>query len=110
MFEGDDIYLFGCLNALIICKHDPHRGCEIAMEITGAFTKVLPRQCGENTQGLLYSKKGSEMKKTEAAGEKSSVFTNEQTRRVGLIAVICWTKKSKSPLFPGVGGVVITND
>ena len=57
------------------------------MELSRALTKVLPRQCGENTQGLLYiGKKGREMR---GGGE-------EGTFRRDLL-----DQKSKSPLFPG---------
>ena len=51
--------------ALVICNHSPPRpggGRGIAVEMSGALTKVLPRQCGGNTRGLLYiGKKGSEI-------------------------------------------------
>ena len=53
--------------ALVICNHGPPRpggGWGIAVEMSRALTKMLPRQCGGNTQGLLYiGKKGSEMKR-----------------------------------------------
>ena len=69
--------------ALVICNHTsprPGEGCGIAVEVSGALTKVLPWQCRGNTQGLLYiGKKGHEMK----AGENSSGFTNEQSPQGG---------------------------
>ena len=79
------------------------------MEMSGALTKVLPLQCPENTQGLLYiDKKGHEMKRLQAAGETSSGFTNEQSL-VGLLPGICWTK-SQSPCYSPGPGAVVTND
>ena len=41
--------------ALVICNHGPHpRGrAGVAVEMGGALTKVMPRQCGGNTRGLL---------------------------------------------------------
>ena len=54
------------------------------MEMSGAFTKFLSRQCGGNTWGLLYiSKKGREIKRYHAAGENSSGFTNKQSLQGG---------------------------
>ena len=47
----------------------------IAVEKSRALTKVLPRQCGGNTWGLLYiGKKGSEMERWQAAGGKQQCF------------------------------------
>ena len=80
------------------------------MEMSGA---ILPLQCGENTQGLLYiGKKGREMKRLQAAGENSSGFTNEQFPRGGAFSRDLLDQKSKTPLFPGAGGwgSVVTND
>ena len=48
--------------ALVICNHGPHppgQGGGVAVEMSGALTKVMPWQCGGNTRGLLYTcKKG----------------------------------------------------
>ena len=44
-------------NALVICNLGPSipgSGREIALDMSEALTKVLPRQCGGNTQGFLY--------------------------------------------------------
>ena len=79
------------------------------MEMSGALTKVLPRQCGVNTRGMLYiGKKGSEMKRWQAVGENSSGFTKllptSSPRRVGLLAGICLTKSQSPRYAPGLGG------
>ena len=95
------------INALIICKHAPTpRGPGIAVEMSGALTKVLPRQCGENTQGLLYiDKKGSEMKNSRLRGENGSGFTNEQSPQGWAFSGDLLDQMSKSPLFSrGWGG------
>ena len=45
------------LYALVICNHCPptHRGGRgIALEMNGALTKVLSRQCRGNTRNWLY--------------------------------------------------------
>ena len=72
-----------CSNALVICNHDPPQARGRVGDNRGnerALTKVLPRQSGGNTQGLLYiGKKGCEMKRQQAVGENSSGFTNEQS-------------------------------
>ena len=39
----------------------PGGGRGIAVEISGALTKVLPRQCGGNTRGLIYECTGLEI-------------------------------------------------
>ena len=86
------------------------------MEMSGALTKDLPRQCGGNTQGLLYiDKKGSEMKNSRLRGKTvqiSSGFTNEQSPQGRAFSGDLLDQKSKSPLFPVVrgGGGVVTND
>ena len=50
--------------SLVICYALVMRGGGIAVEMSGALTKVLPRQCGGNIRGLLYiGKKGREMKR-----------------------------------------------
>ena len=53
-------------SALVICNHGPPTPGGVpgtTVEMSGALTKVLPRQCGGNTRGLFYiDKKGSEMK------------------------------------------------
>ena len=67
----------------------------MAVEMSRTFTKVLPRHCGGNTQGLLYiGKKDHEMKRQQAVGENSSGFTSEQSPQDGA----------------GERGVVVTND
>ena len=68
------------------------------MEMGGALTKVLRRQCGGNARGLLYiGKKGR-------GGKIDVVLPTSSPRSVGLFAGICWTK-SQSPRFsPGLGG------
>ena len=72
------------------------------MEMSGALTKVLPRQCGGNTQGLLYiDKKGSEMKNSRLQGKTAVVLPSS---RVGLLAGICWTKSQSPRYSPGLGG------
>ena len=70
-------------NALVISNHGPPTpgGVPgIAVEMSGALTNVLPRQCGGNTRGLLYiDKKGSEMKNSRLRGkivQINSGFTN----------------------------------
>ena len=85
------------------------------MEMCGALTKVLPRQCGGNTRGLLYiDKKGSEMKNSRLRGKTvhiSSGFTNEQSPQGRAFSGDLLDQKSKSPLFPRAGwGGVVTND
>ena len=43
--------------ALVISNHSlltPGGGWGIAVEVSGALTKVLPQQCRGNTRGLLY--------------------------------------------------------
>ena len=72
------------------------------MEMSGALTKVLPRQCGGNTWGLLLyiGKKGSEIvKRKQAVG-----FTYEQSLQGGAFSRDLLDQKSKSPLFPGPCG------
>ena len=76
------------------------------MEMSGALTKVLPRQCGGHARGLLFiGKKGREMKRLQAVGENNSDFTNEQSRQGAAFSRDLLDQKSKSPLFP-----VVTND
>ena len=53
---------------------------------------------------LYIGKKGREMKRLQAAGEKSSGFTNEQSPQGGDFSRDLLDQKSKSPLFPGPGG------
>ena len=69
--------LSSILFAPVICNHSPQTlggGQGIALEMR-ALTKVLPRQCGGNTQCLLYiGRKGREMKRKQAVGENSSGF------------------------------------
>ena len=55
----------------------------IAVEPSGALTKILPRQ---------------------AAGENSGGFTNEQSPQGGAFSRDLLDQKSKSPLFSGRGG------
>ena len=56
----------------------PGGGRGIDVEVSGALIKVLSRQCGGNTGGLLYiDNKGREMKRQQAAGENTSGFTNK---------------------------------
>ena len=43
-------------------------------------------------------------------GENSSGFTNEQSPQGGAFSRDLLDQKSKSPLFPGPGGAVVTND
>ena len=75
------------------------------MEMSGALTKVLPRQCGGNTRGLLYiDKKGSEMKNSRLRGKTAVVLPTSSPRRVGLLARICWTKSQSPRYSPGLGG------
>ena len=56
-----------CYALLVICNHGPPspgglRGIDV--EMSGSLTNVFPRQCGGNTQGLLYvDSKGREMKR-----------------------------------------------
>ena len=55
------VFCVEILNALVICNHgpQPRGGQGIAVEISGALTKVLPRQCGGNARVLPYiGKKG----------------------------------------------------
>ena len=84
------------------------------MEMSGALIKVLGQQCGGNTRGLLYiDKKGSEMKNSRLRGKTvqiSSGFTNEQSPQGQAFSRDLLDQKSKSPLFPGAGGAVVTND
>ena len=63
-------FFLSLINALVISNHAPPPppipvgGQGIAVEMSMALTKVLPRQCGENTRGLLYiGKKGCDMKR-----------------------------------------------
>ena len=76
-------------------------GRGIAMEMSGALTKVL------------IGKKGREMKTKQAAGENSSGFTNEQSPKGGAFSGDL-LEKSQSPRFsPRVGGWgrgLVTND
>ena len=78
------------------------------MEMSGALTKVLSRQCGGNIRDLLYiDKKGSEMKNSRLRGkivQISSGFTNEQSPQLWAFSGDLLDQKSKSPLFPGAGG------
>ena len=105
-------------NALVVCNYAPpptHGGGRwIAVEMSGALTKVLPQQCGENTRGLLYiGKKGCEMKRQQAAGGKTAVVLPIcSPRRVVLLAGICWTKSQSPRYSPGRGGEagMVTND
>ena len=72
------------------------------MKMSRALTKVLPRQCGVNTQGLLYiGKKGCEMIRQQAAegGGDSSALINEQSPQG-----ICWTKSQILCYSLGLGG------
>ena len=108
-----EIALFGRVvnhYALVICNHGPHPhpgGVPgIAVEMSGALTNVLPRQCGGNTRGLLcIDKKGSEMKNSRLRGKTaSSGFTNEQSPQGRTFSGNLLDQKSKSPLFPRAGG------
>ena len=105
------------LYALVICNHGPPNpgGVPgIAVEMSGALTKVLPWQCRGNTRGLLYiDKKGSEMKNSRLRGKTAVVLPMSSPRRVGLLAEICWTKSQSPRYSPGLGGgggAVVTND
>ena len=54
--------------ALVICNHAPTHtlrgGLGMAVEMSRALTKDLPRQCEGNIRALLYiGKKGREMKR-----------------------------------------------
>ena len=105
---------FTC-NALVICNHAPTppppplqpRGrAGIAVEMCGAFAKVLPWQCRGITRGLLYiCKKGCEMKgDSRLQGKTAVVLPMSSPRRVGLLEGICWIK-SQSPRYSrGLGG------
>ena len=80
----------------------------VAVKLGGALAKVLPRQCGGNTRGLLHIiKEGREMQNSRLRG-KNSGFTNEQSPQDGAFSGDCWTRKSKSPLFFGDGAVITT--
>ena len=68
-------------NALVICNHSPPPPPPptpggvpgIVVEMSGALTKVLPRQCEGNTRGLLdIDKKGSEMKNSRLQGKSAN--------------------------------------
>ena len=51
-----------------------HRGGQgVAVEISRALNKVLPWQCGGNTQGLLYIGKKSRQMKIASCGGKRAV-------------------------------------
>ena len=85
----------------------------IAVEMSGALTKVLPRQCGGYTPGLLYiDKKGSEMKNSRLRGKTAVVLPTSSPHRVRLLAGICWPKSQSPRYSPGLGGggAVVTND
>ena len=76
----------------------------VAVEMSGALAKVLPRQCGGNTRGLFYIvKEGREMKNRRLRG-KSSGVTNEQSPQDRAFTGDLLDRKSKSPLFPRDGG------
>ena len=88
--------------------------------MSGALTKVLPRQCGANTRALFYTgKKGREMKRQQTAGGNGSGF-NEQSPQGGAFSGNLLGQTTKSPLFPGCvcvcvcvcvgGGGLVTND
>ena len=88
----------------------------IAVKMSGALTKVLPWQCRGNTRGLLYRQRRvpSEMKRYQAVGENSIGFTNKPSPQGGTYSGD-WLgdlldQKSKSPVFPGGGGAMVTND
>ena len=79
------------------------------MEMSGALTKVLPRQCGGNTRGLFdVGKNAAKIKDSRLRGKTAVVLPTSSPRRVRLLVRICWTK-SQSPLFPGAGGLVIND-
>ena len=82
------------------------------MEMSRDLTKVLPRQCGRNTRGLLYiGKKGCEMKRHQAGGGGTAVvLPMSSPRRVAAFSRDLLDQKSKSLLFPGPRGPVVTND
>ena len=66
------------INALVIfvtTGPTPGIGQGIAVEMSAALTKVLPRQCRGNTRGLLYvGKKGCEMKRTSCWGKQQCFY------------------------------------
>ena len=77
--------------------------------MSGALAKVLSRQCGGNTRGLLYIvKDGREMKNSRVRGKRSGL-TNKLSPQDGAFSGDWLDQKSKSPLFSGMGDV-ITND
>ena len=66
------------------------------MQMSGALTKVLPWQCGGNTGNFALYR--------QAAVENSSGFTNEHAPQGGAFSGDLLDQKSKSPLFPELGG------
>ena len=63
------------------------------METSGALTKVLPKQSGENARGLLYiGKKDNEMKRLQGVGENSSDLKTSCPLRLGILVGLCWQK------------------
>ena len=80
----------------------------MAMEMSGALTKVCHGSSGKYPGFGLYRQKGRESK---MRGENSGGFTNDQSPQGGAYSGYLLDQMSKSPLFPGGGGEgVVTND
>ena len=76
------------------------------MEMSGALTKVLPRQVlGKYGVCFIYAERAVNEKIADCGGKTALVLPTSSPRRVGLLAGICWIKSqvpAKSP--PGLGG------
>ena len=80
----------------------PRGGRGIAVEMSIALTKVLPRQCGGDTRG--YRHKGPWNEKIAGCRRKQQWFFLQTSSfgRVGLLAGFCGTKSPRYSL--GLGG------
>ena len=58
------------------------------MEMSAALKKVLQRQCGENTLGMLYI--GQKVSEKKRCGENSSGFTDKQSSQGGAFSENCF--------------------
>ena len=74
------------------------------MEVSGALTKVLPRQYRGNTQGLLYIDNKGSAGCGGGGGGKQQWFYQRVVLARWAFSRDLLDQKSKSPLFPVAGG------
>ena len=93
----------------VVCVSLPKK-TYMFVEMSGALTKVLPRQCRGNTQGLFIYAKRAVNEKIAGCGENSSVFTNEQSPQSGAFSGDLLDQKLFAGPWGGGGRGGVTND